>query len=125
MSSMTPGAPTTIPASISAPRGSLQRARQLAELAGLPLLEACRLGRQRLGDGGDGYALRARSFGQPLHVRRGVLAVVDPDLDLPAADLAVDGGLVARGGIRAFADRIHEALRGDQLEPETLRERLE
>jgi hypothetical protein len=63
--------------------------------------------------------------GDPLHVGGAVLAVEDPDLDLPVRDLAVDRGDVGRGRLGALADRLQERVQRQQLQPERLGQRRE
>src|SRR5205085_10550139 len=63
--------------------------------------------------------------GDPFHVGRAVLAVEDPDLDLPTRDLRVDCRLVLRRRLGALADRLQERRRREELQPERLGERFE
>src|SRR5439155_2507652 len=79
-----------------------ERGLQRLQLARLPGLEGGGGGGERLGDRRDLDALLAGGIGDPFHVGGAVLAVVDPHLDLPARDLAVDRRLVFGGRLGAF-----------------------
>src|SRR5579871_811411 len=91
---------------------------ETAQLGDLPLLEAraCRV--EGLGHRGDRDAATAGDCVDPLNVGRGVLAVVDPDLDQALVCLGVDCLLVLGADLRAFGDRLGEAVGRQQLEPE-------
>src|SRR4051812_41178318 len=92
------------------------------ELALLPGLEAD-AGRSRgLGDRRDGDARTPGSVDLGLDVRRGVLAVVDVEVDLMLLDLLVDQRLVGGGRVTPVADRIEERRRGEQSQPELVGE---
>src|SRR5690242_14690505 len=82
-----------------------------------PLLERRRRRRERLGDRRDGDALLPGCLGDARDVRRAVLAVEDPDLDLLLCDLTIDRGLVGCGWLGALADRLQERVRRDEVEP--------
>src|SRR5262249_49622323 len=72
---------TSSPRSSAAAAGRSKRLVDPFELAHHPRLETGPFRGQRLGHRGDRDRVRFRRFVQPLHIRRRVLGVVDPERD--------------------------------------------
>ena len=83
-------------------------------------------GRERLGHGRDRDAARsARSALTRCTSGRDVLAVEHPHLDLARSPARSTVCLSCGGHVGALGDRLREAVRGQQLQPEVFAERLE